>query len=322
MSVPKKLIAVGLGATAGIIGVGASSARRWKRNPDPLQGEVPRFPDGDEVMVPVDDGAQLRVVRAGDGSTVVLVHGLTSNSDDCGPIARRLVEHGHRVIAVNQRGHGGSTVGTDGFDAPRLGRDLRQVLAALDVRDAVLVGHSMGGFASLSYAVDNPDEFNERVRALCLVATLAGACDAEHQLGLRLVAGRPSTSLGGDNAAANHLRNRFGRAVFGRRPNWTAIEHAVATALRCPDDSRIGAAQGMLTYDVGDRVGSIAVPTTVVCGTFDVVTRHHHNAALADLIPNARLVSIPDAGHMVIWEAADRITDEICAMLPATSPVG
>ena len=57
---------------------------------------------------------------------VVLVHGLTSNHHDWGPVAVRLVATGHRVIGLNQRGHGGSTVGTDGFGPARQGRDVGQ----------------------------------------------------------------------------------------------------------------------------------------------------------------------------------------------------
>ena len=84
----------------------------------------------------------------------------------CGrPVAHRLLEAGHQVVLYDQRGHGESTVGDDGFTIPRLGADLRAVLEAVDARDAVLAGHSMGGMTIQSLVAHHPDVVDERVRA-------------------------------------------------------------------------------------------------------------------------------------------------------------
>ena len=54
----------------------------------------------------------------------------------------------YRVIAVDLRGHGESAVGSDGLGISRLADDLATLLTALDLRDAVVVGHSMGGMTA------------------------------------------------------------------------------------------------------------------------------------------------------------------------------
>lgn len=60
------------------------------------------------------------------------------------PVAHRLLDAGHRVVLYDQRGHGESSLGRAPVTVERLGEDLAAVLKHLDVRDAVLAGHSMG----------------------------------------------------------------------------------------------------------------------------------------------------------------------------------
>ncbi|MDH3753901.1 MAG: alpha/beta hydrolase [Acidimicrobiia bacterium] len=300
---------IGVGAVAGVLASDRLARRRWATNPDPLDGEEITFPADDELVVPTDDGAALRIVRAGAGPPVVLIHGLTSNADDWGPVARRLVDAGHRVIAMEQRGHGGSTVGSDGFGAARLGLDVRQVIDALDLHDVVLVGHSMGGISSMSFVIDHPGAAARRLVALGLVATVADTGRADRRAGLHAIALRPTTDL----AARPYVGKGIARAVFGTRPNDRLLDAAVASGSRCPPATRHGAALALLDYDIRDRLAAISLPTTVVCGTRDLITPIGDNRAIADAIPGAELVSVPGAGHLVIWEAADIVAEAVAA---------
>lgn len=299
--------ALGIGAIAGALGE-RRIIRGLDRTPPPDGWFTPRFPDGSVVMVPTDDGAELVVGLAGpdDGPPVVLVHGLTSNHHDWGPVAHRLVAAGHRVIGVNQRGHGGSTVGGDGFGPERQGTDLGQVLRALDLRDVTLAGHSMGGIAALSLLVLAPESGADRVRDLVLVATLASTTGIDRRNGLKL-------AQRDDRVITDHpIHGRvFARAVFGESPSAAMVDDALASAARCPDATRIGAATGLIGYDVRSSLPELAVPTTVVCGTQDRLTPLSENKRIAAAIPGAQLVVVPGAGHLVIWEAPDIVADAI-----------
>ena len=86
-------------------------------------------------------------------------------------VTRTLVADGHRVVRYDQRGHGRSTVGTEGLSIERIGRDLRCVLEHVDARDAVVAGHSLGGMAIQSLAITDPDVLRDRVSSVVLVAT-------------------------------------------------------------------------------------------------------------------------------------------------------
>ncbi len=307
----KRVLAAG---TALLAAVGAAvltvrrAMARWAETPDAHDGRAAVFPDGTEHLIPTDDGATLRVVEAGQGPTAVLVHGLTSNIDDWGYVAERLVHSGLHVVGVNQRGHSGSTVGSEGFGAARLGADLATVFEQLEITDAVLAGHSMGGIASMMLALDRPDLASRRVRSLVLVATIARTSRSDQRAGIRLISKRRSERLTEESAAARLI----GRGLFGREPSGALIEAAIASGARCPADTRVAASLGLLDYDIRDRLASIDIPTLVVCGTRDLVTPLYESKAIAAVIPGATLEVVPDAGHLVIWEA-----DELVAALIA-----
>jgi pimeloyl-ACP methyl ester carboxylesterase len=78
-----------------------------------------------------------------------------------------------RVLALDQRGHGRSRAGSAGYGLDPLADDLADVLRSLDLRDVVLVGHSMGGMTIMRFARRHADLLSERVAGLALVSTSA-----------------------------------------------------------------------------------------------------------------------------------------------------
>ena len=274
----------------------------------------PRWGDENIVMVPTDDDAELLVALAGSPNahrTVVLVHGITSDHHCWAPIVGDLVGAGCRVIGVNQRGHGGSTIGSEDFGRGRLGQDLGTVLRALDVRDAIVVGHSMGGAAALALAADRSPGV-ECVGSMVLVATLASSARPDRNALLRV----QFHGLFDRLKREDHHAPALTRVVFGRTPARVLVDDLLDMTRRCPVETATGAARGMLTYDVRDRLASIDIPATVVCGTHDVVTSHRENLAIADAMPAATFRSVSGAGHMIIWEEPSAIVDAVRDRLP------
>lgn len=300
-------------ATAVGIGVGAvlgarRSLEKFGRNVDPLGGSPPVFPTGIVRSVTTDDGALINTITAGSDSghpLVVLVHGLTSNHNDWGPIAQRLVAQGLRVLAVDQRGHGNSTIGSDGYGVTRLGTDLAQVFETLDLRDVVLAGHSMGGMAALSLMVDHPTVAHERVRSLGLIATAATMSDLRYQAALRLGA----LKIPIDISDVNDVSRLVASAVFGHAPSSYMIEAALNSVGNCPEDVRLQSTRALADYDVANRIHTIGIPTLIAAGTRDLLTPFAESEDIADAIPNARLIRMLGAGHQIIWERNEELAD-------------
>src|SRR3954469_19282971 len=106
--------------------------------------------------------AALDVHDAGEGTAVVLLHGLTATHRYVVMGSRALERSGHRVIAYDARGHGRSEP-AEPYDYPALAADLERVLDERGIDRAVLAGASMGAHTLLRFALEHPE------RALALV---------------------------------------------------------------------------------------------------------------------------------------------------------
>ncbi len=305
-------VALGVGAVATAGAVAAWRAeRRWSAAEDAIRPGDLELPDGKPLRVTTDDGAELVGTVSGEGPLVVLAHCWTGSRTMWAPVAHRLLEADHQVVLYDQRGHGESTVGGDGFTIPRLGADLTAVLEAVDARDAVLAGHSMGGMTIQSLVAHHPEVADDRVRGIVLVATAAsglsrGRTDA---LGVRIIGSRALERAMRSRAGHVLVRGTLGRSV---RRNHLVVTRDLFVA--CSPEARAGFLGAMQTMDLREGLAHIGIPTTVVVGSRDQLTRPSLAAELVDAIPEARLVTIPDAGHQLPLEAPDEVTREILAL--------
>ena len=87
----------------------------------------------------------------------LLVHGLASNARLWDAVSAELASAGHRVLAVDQRGHGHSDTPDDGYDFASVTSDLVGLLDALDIGEVVVAGQSWGGNVALDLASRHPD---------------------------------------------------------------------------------------------------------------------------------------------------------------------
>lgn len=299
--VAKKFAIPAVGAVALVVG-GVAAKRliaRWEKNPDPLRGEPLDFPNGITRTVALPDGAAINTILAGEGPTIVCVHGLTSNHRDWAPIAPLLMDAGYSVLAVEQRGHGASTAGEAGYGSAQLGDDLAVVFDELDITAAALMGHSMGGMAAMSYAVRHPAAFAARVERLVLVATASSMRSVRHTLGL-LIGGLPIPDV--LRPPDDRMRVSAGLGAFGARPSLHMIDQSIAQFSQVDEPVRAAATAALREHDVTELLDTITVPTLVIGGTRDQLIRPHQVEELAEGISGAQLEMYNGAGHMVIWE--------------------
>jgi non-heme chloroperoxidase len=263
-----------------------------------------------EIAIPTADGARLAAWDVGSGPTVVLSHGWAASHAVWIPVARRLVESGHRVVLYDQRGHGASTRGTAPLDPTTLARDFALVLEARDVADAILTGHSMGGMTVMALATFQPEVLKQRGRAIVLVATAAADTSWRLPQSDRIAArfmGSPSLSR--IMRTASGLR--FVRSAFGVDPAWAHLDLTRTLFADCDPGVRAGYVKSMSAMNLLEGIATIAVPTTVLVGSRDQLTPPARSRTLVDTIPGARLVTVPDRGHMLPLEDPDAVADEI-----------
>jgi pimeloyl-ACP methyl ester carboxylesterase len=104
-------------------------------------------------------GVSLAADDDGDGLPVVLLHGLTATRRYVVMGSKSLERSGHRVVAYDARGHGGSSPAPlpDAYGYPALAEDLEAVLDELGMERAVLAGASMGAHTIARFAISRPD---------------------------------------------------------------------------------------------------------------------------------------------------------------------
>jgi non-heme chloroperoxidase len=143
----RRMVLIGsLALTGGMLaGAGASAAPTRKSNPASLHAT----PKGasDMTTITTKDGVQIYYKDWGprDAQPIVFSHGWPLSSDDWDTQMMFFLLHGYRVVAHDRRGHGRSTQTSDGHDMDHYADDLAAVVAHLDLKKAVHVGHSTGG---------------------------------------------------------------------------------------------------------------------------------------------------------------------------------
>jgi non-heme chloroperoxidase len=275
-------------------------------------GEGVSRPEHQIVRTP--DGAQLALWdlegNGPDAPVVVLPHCWGCSHEIWLPVARRLREQGYRVVLYDQRGHGLSTRGTAPLTVETLAHDLAAVLAAADVRDAVLAGHSMGGMTIMSLATHRPEVFKERVKATVLVATAAANVgDRSAQ------AARVASAMIASPVVTRALQSRNGhvfvRSAFGDSPVRSHMDLTRELFGGCHGTVRGDFLASFATMDLLEGIATIDVPTTVIVGTRDALTVPKKADQIVSTVPGARLVTLQNRGHMLPLEDPDAVTDEI-----------
>ncbi len=297
--------AAALVASALVGGAAFSASRQLSRlrdTPDPDPLPALRRPDGERRTVTTDDGADLATITTGpvDGPTVVLGHGWTSDLRTWQLVHDPLVVAGYRVVTWDQRGHGESTVGRSGYGVDLLGADLAAVLTQLDLRDAIVAGHSMGGIGVQSLALGHGEVVADRVRGLVLVATLG-----------RSVKGVPFAAFSRLLGSELYERRRERRSAiatlahlraFGPGVRPSIVERNREVFLDCPTSTVIGALEPLVDFDLTDRLHTITTPTLVVTGDVDRGTPTSRSSELHQLLPDARIHRFAGVGHMIPLE--------------------
>jgi pimeloyl-ACP methyl ester carboxylesterase len=307
---------LGLVAAATAAGAGAVSyagqrvaAARIRRNPDDGASRALEAPMYASHTLPSHDGGTIHVVDNGDGPPIVLSHGVTLSVRTWFHQLEALPREGFRVLAFDHRGHGASVAGDSGHSLLNLGEDVRSVLEGLDLRDAVLVGHSMGGVAVQQFVTAFPDVARERVAGVVLLSTLTRAPLASQRARYerpleRIVDALPDTTRLWASPNLGFVISRIG---FGTKPKPSHIELVRRMMAECADETRRLAPHALVGLDLSDAITHIDLPTLVIGGTADVLTPPGEARRIARRVPGARLELMAGGGHMLMLERTEEI---------------
>lgn len=205
------------------------------------------------------------------GTPVLLLHGGLGSSAYFGDLIKRLADAGHHVVALDTRGHGRSGASSLPYSYERLAADVVVLLDHLGIARADVVGWSDGGTAGYQLAITAPGRVN-RLLAFGANARQSGLIDG-----------------------------------YDGTPNF------VAYVARTEEEYRDAAAYPQFLEQIAgmwdsepsisdEDLGTIPVPVTVAVGQYDEGIDRYHAQDVANAIPNANLVVLPDVSHFAMLQ--------------------
>jgi pimeloyl-ACP methyl ester carboxylesterase len=268
-------------------------------------GRLGPLPFDEARHVRTRDGGDVFTTAHGHGPTFLFVHGFALTSRIWTKQFHILPRAGIRAVAFDHRGHGASTASIVDTSIETLADDVRAVVEELHLRDVVLVGHSMGGMALLSFALRHPGVFSERVRGLVLVSSSAKLELARVPVLSSALAPFVSGFVRSGAWARGDWSAFAARFMFGRDPQPSQVELVRVLLASAREETVTGCARAMTQFDVLAELSAITARTLVISGTADLFTTPRDARRLARGLRNARLETIAGAGHMLMLERGE-----------------
>jgi non-heme chloroperoxidase len=222
------------------------------------------------------------------GPAIVFLHGCSDSSFSFSRIMP-LLPPARRVIVPDLRGHGDSDKPSAGYRVVDLADDMIEMMGALGVSAAVIVGHSMGSFIAQAIAERAP----HLTAGLVLVASAASAVN-DTTLDLRQMIDALT-----DPVDIGFVRDFQYNTIAQPVPD-AFMQAAIATSLCVPASIWRQLIKGMMEYE--PRLPRSSVRTLVIGGAKDTVFSVNQQAALARQYPFGSLRLFDDAGHAPHWE--------------------
>ncbi len=254
----------------------------------------------------------------GSGSPVVLLSGWPVDSRSWEPQVHALLEAGHRVIVYDRRGFGQSSRPTVGYDFDTLAGDLDKVLVELDLREATLVGFSLGTGELARYVGTHG---TDRLEGVVFIESLAPsyAKSAENPGGVDEAAVATVQQAILDDRAAwltgllgdflnldDYLGTRVSEETVRNLWNAGATASPIAT-WACPP--------GWLD-DFGEDIKRIDIPTLILHGTADrILPIDGQGRRLHAALPDGHYVEIEGGPHVMCVTHAKEVNRELLAFL-------
>jgi pimeloyl-ACP methyl ester carboxylesterase len=263
--------------------------------------------------------------------TLVFSHGYALNQD-CWHYQRRDLNAQGRLVFWDQRSHGRSARSkAESNTIEQEGEDLFNVITqVVPEGPIILIGHSMGGMATMAFALSHPDLFRERVRGVALLSTSSDL--NELTLGLPKPAARVAHRVV-PMALPTVLRNAelvdHGRArvsdlallvtrhySFGPGASPALVDWLFRMNSATPIDVLAEFVPTLQGHEKRAALDILAeVPCLIMVGSEDRMTPMQHSVQMSERMPEARFEVVPDTGHMMLLERYPLVNARLRALV-------
>jgi len=275
--------------------------------------------------ITVKDGTQIYYKDWGSGQPVVFSHGWPLSADAWDAQMVFLASHGFRCIAHDRRGHGRSSQPWDGNDMDHYADDLAELVQALDLHDAIHVGHSTGGGEVTRYIGRHG---TKRVAQ----AVLIGAVPPLMLQTPSNPGGLPLAAFDGIRAAVTADRSQFFKDLtapfYGANRPGANVSQGVRDSfwlqgMQAGHKSALDCIKAFSETDFTADLKKFDVPTLILHGDDDQIVPIGASALMtAKLVKDATLKVYPGLPHGMCTVNADLINADLLAFMRVPSKVG
>lgn len=269
---------------------------------------------GQENSTPID----LYYEDHGSGSPVVLIHGWPLSGASWEKQLAVLLGAGRRVITYDRRGFGRSSQPDSGYDYDTFASDLNEIMTRLDLRDAALVGFSMGGGEVARYLGKYG---SDRVKQAVFIASIppfllktddnSAGLDGSVFEGIKkaIVADRPAF-------LSEFLKNFYNvDELGGKKISNQAVHLSWMVAAGASPKGTLDCVQSWLT-DFRKDLEKITVPTLVIHGDADrILPIAATGARIHDGVEGSRMVVVAGGPHGILWTHAENVNSALVKFL-------
>jgi len=251
--------------------------------------------------VKLSTGISMNYVETGDpnGQAILLMHGYTDSLFSYSRVLP-LLDKKYRILAIDHRGHGDSDKPMDGYEMRDFAADAAAFLDAMNVKAAIVVGHSMGSFVAMQLALDHP----EKVGRLVLVGTAAKARNAAVEELLGVVSTLP------DPVPSEFVRE-FQVGTSSPDLPRDFLDRVVEESSKVPVRVWKKAMEGVAARDYTPDLKKIRVPVTIIWGEKETIFKRAEQEPLIKGLPNAKFVVYPNSGHSPNWEEPEKFARDL-----------
>lgn len=236
------------------------------------------------------------------GPWVLLSHGLATDLSMWDELTEAL-KNRYRVLRYDARGHGASAAPAGDYSLDQLVNDAAGILDALDIKQTLFAGLSMGGMVGLGLMIRHPQKIKGAVIADSRHTTTPDFTKAWLD---RITAVRGS---GIEAIVASTVSRWSSAGLAARHPGVVARMEAMVRGTSVNGYCGCAAALARLNY--GTRLNKIKVPVLVMCGDEDHGAPPENSRQMAAMIEGARFVEIKQAGHIANIEQPEMFNDAV-----------
>ena len=246
-------------------------------------------------------GVRLRYAYKGSesGIPVIMLHGYTDSWYSFSQVLP-LLDDKYRVYILDQRGHGESDRPVGGYAMQQFAADVIAFMDAMQLKQATIVGHSMGSFVAQHVAVEAP----ERVRKLVLVGSATSIRNHTVQALQKELNAFP------DRVPETFARD-FQTSTAFQPLSQEFLQAVVKESLKLPASVWREVMSEMLAPEASVELKKIKTPTLILWGDKENIFPRSEQDSLAAALRNSVLKVYPDTGHALHWERPERFAKDL-----------